>query len=659
MEDETKETLNEETQNSKIENIETENNKKEKKKKEGKNPKKSFIIKYVIFVIVLSLLTAGACYYTIVYKNKNNVAKIPKEKIAEVTNNAKQKAEDSIYAITSYEETYDENSINLEMFYYRNGEVYKEYPGERSIDFYQISGLKDKAVEEKINKKLKDDLIDQCKENGDSAYTYVTGNFNNILSLVTYSYSSQTSGADKVITTNIDLNTGEDIPFEKVFVSSAPIKSMLIEGLYETLSWHNDSAIIEGESWEAPRNMDNADTSDYEDKSILLARNYEKQKDNISFSISPTLVTVFGLIDEKIIDDEYADGRITIKLYKYIEEIAIYKRYLSSDSLFEDDSIGTKDTLVFTYPRENSEYSTPLYFGKIEDNIFLEEEMSIADELDNKKILTDFIDQKSKEFRNEIKNDTPADKGAFYQRRYGGHYYYNFDYSSYNQEYYVVYIDTSTTLCSRDYFKENGFRDLVKLKGYLHPYDTGGYTLFFYEYNEDDFPNLSIKNEYQQYFLDLDGNIVATSQDDMKEIILKRVEEDMNEYFREQYEKRQKEEAENSKDESLIGEYTDAPENNMFDFSAKLVIKNVTDSTIDFSLSASNETNVADISGTAKKTSGNAYYYDEPIEGAENGLIFVVSSSDYIYVNAANQDGSASSSEQNLFYVGAYKKSIQ
>ena len=72
---------------------------------------KKFFIKFVIFLIVLILITILAIHFTIIYLDKNDAdSKNILENEIEVE---KKTAEDAKYAIKSYTETYDTNSLKI------------------------------------------------------------------------------------------------------------------------------------------------------------------------------------------------------------------------------------------------------------------------------------------------------------------------------------------------------------------------------------------------------------------------------------------------------------------------------------------------------------------------------------------------------------------
>ena len=144
----------------------------------------------------------------------------------------------------------------------------------------------------------------------------------------------------------MNLATGEEIKLEELFVSSAPINLYLANGLYEILAWEDGRDAYD---------MSKVDTSSYEDKFLLLAKNYAKNKVDLKYIITADKITVFGLIDKNIIDCENPENfDITIDLTKCIDEVAMYKRFLTDQQIYDNTSFGIKDTIVFI-PTNNLE----------------------------------------------------------------------------------------------------------------------------------------------------------------------------------------------------------------------------------------------------------------------------------------------------------------
>lgn len=479
------------------ENFNAENN---EKLENIKKINKKFIIKFIIFLIILILITCFAIYFTIKYLDENSENVIHKET---ETEEIKKTAEDSKYALKSYTETYNSNSLKIIDYYDIDGEIETENKyhenSKSNINFIQIEGLKNKNIQNQINEELKQKAYN-LKDT--FVYTNVTASFSNILSV----YISNENG--QVETINIDLSTGEDIPFEKVFISSATLNSYLADGLYKTLAWQN----LEITEETVKNDMDNVDTSEYEDEFIKLINNYNKSKDNLKFNIYSSSISIYELINKDILDIDGVESLIiNIDLVEHINEVAIYKRYLTENSIFEDDSLGLKDTIVLTGYFGDEKYITRLSYGKLTENIFMEEILFRSDE-DNEGIeyAEQYVKKLSEEQKETLKRETDDNKATFFQREY------NIFYDT-NKEYFIIDVRSYQAMCPIAYFQEEAFKDYIKLKA-MPRADVG--LNGFNEYMREDFPNLQILNEkFKSYYINASGEFLGNTEEEVNKKI--------------------------------------------------------------------------------------------------------------------------------------------
>lgn len=486
-----------------------------------------FVKKYIIFIIILIAITAGAIVLTIIFtkqpenSNKNQNTNLP------VAETKKTKAKDANLGINNYSETYNENSINILTYIDIDGDIGlydidSRNSGKDAIEYVQISGLKDKAIENKVNEKLKNASYNLGIKN---VYAYVTANFSNIISL-SISGFDQEAEKNRQDAVNIDLTTGEDIPFEKIFVSSAPINSYLTEGLYERLAWYTKYTQEELDPYDPgyTYNMDKADTSDYEDKSIIFIKNYQKAKEKgtLKYNITPTNVIIYDLLDEKIVSKEWLDTTVDINFKNKLNEVAIYKRYLNDKNIYENLSLGNKNIIVCTksavgYDAYSQRVNKILNYGKKANNLYVEEVLSfsendISDEI-KEKIEKYFVDN------SEINNNTlnPENgQGMLYHKDISV-------WKKYEGDYYEASIYEVKATCTEDYYKNQVFKDFIEMKNEYS--DEMGLT-FFSTYQAEEYPNLTITDnfitedgEYQttpRIYFSLDGEYLGDNEDEVK-----------------------------------------------------------------------------------------------------------------------------------------------
>lgn len=325
---------------------------------------------------------------------------------------------------------------------------------------------------------------------------------------------------------NIDLTTGQDIPFEKVFVSSAPINLFLGEGLYEELAWER-TIYTEKEPDEYINDMDKVDMSDYEELTLILANNYKKLKENITYNIYPSKVVVYGLTDN-IIDSDYDSG-ITIEFLDIIEEIAIYKRYLTKNSIFENDNIGMKNLIVLTNILDSNhgseyidDYIRNISYGKIKENIFINETMILMYDMlgeDEKtpEPVIEYIQKISENNQKTLKEETSKDKGVIAEIEYN-------IFKHEEESFYRIRAVKSKATSSIYYFQNEAFRDYAKVKAYP---SVSVEMNSFKEFMQEEFPNLEIKEEYEEYYISQTGEFLGNTEEEAKQNI--GLEEDKDE----------------------------------------------------------------------------------------------------------------------------------
>lgn len=469
---------------------------KEKKELDAKTANKKFFIKYFIFVIIIILITVGAIYASIKLLNKNE-----KEDVIETTDSVKNIAEDKKYGVNSYSETYNENSLKIQYYAGNDQPVEKTYGGE---EYAQIEGLLDKDIQNSINKRLKE-TAKKLKEGNKRTYSQVTANFANILSVIIYNEDNKRE------TINIDLSTGNDIALEDVFVSSTPLNSLIMEGVYKRLAW--EKLFREYDESGEPLgylDMKKVDTSQYEDIALKAVNNFKKSRDKIQYYITTSGIELYGVLDKSMDISNAPSESITINFIGHREEIAIYKRFLSNQSIYENDSIGVKDIIVFTDNIYDNKYMYNLMYEK-NDNIFIEEALAFysnESELDKNtfEIIKKYLINMANEDKQKIKAETGKDFGIFYQKQFDlwkGEKYYSLSYTEYK------------ATCSLDYYYDEGFRDYAIMKN--GPRADVGMNGFVKD-ETNGFPNLNISEvKYSKLFFDLEGNYIGTSEEEAKE----------------------------------------------------------------------------------------------------------------------------------------------
>lgn len=226
-----------------------------KKEEEEEDKNSSTFENVVIIIAVIVIIIAGIVIFKVFLsspkenKNENNTTTQTTNNNSgknhgasnSGSNNSSSSSNNSSYAISSVNDTYDAYSIKIESVvstkggnFFNNNEKIK---GDKAyVEYKQISGLKDKEKEEKINKKLKElstSLYDKNYLADEDTlfidiHTKLSVNFNTLSYVVikTYEDIDGNHKDEKVISYNIRLDTLEEIKFEDLFIDTSNIKQV-------------------------------------------------------------------------------------------------------------------------------------------------------------------------------------------------------------------------------------------------------------------------------------------------------------------------------------------------------------------------------------------------------------------------------------------------
>ena len=208
----------------------------------------------------------------------------------------------------------------------------------------RISGLKNKEIENKINKELEnveDELrkkvISEPGENGNMYLSsFVTANFSNILSIT---FCGSKAGSNYRNEENIhkylnyDLTTGNKIELEDLFLPGTDIdmyvKNIMYENeLYEKFPEKSDS--FDTDYWQSGESqyvLDEIDETDF-------IKKYETYKNSDKdFYITENGINI-------TYSEEVNAGDVYIKYEDCLDDLAVYTKFMTEESIFEKDDIG-------------------------------------------------------------------------------------------------------------------------------------------------------------------------------------------------------------------------------------------------------------------------------------------------------------------------------
>ena len=287
----------------------------------------------IIFVVIFSIICIVITTILVLYKN----IEIEDKNIESTEEVEEQNKEKDVPGI-DLSGTYNENDLTYEEKSVTEDKV--------EIRYFQISGLKNKTIENKINKEIEEIALNCYKEKvkdlDEVVNVYVSmwnaSNFGNTISFEMDYIAKIDNDEDDfyqdVKGLNYDLNTGERIKFNEVFTSDAPIEDILRKSTYYSLLEGKTEDNLSGE-------LVVSDYGNIEEDIAEIINLYKKDK-LTEFTYTPRSITIF-----------YGKNQIiTIDMEKYAEYIAIYSRYLCKESLFENDDVGINN--IYTLSRRYS-----------------------------------------------------------------------------------------------------------------------------------------------------------------------------------------------------------------------------------------------------------------------------------------------------------------
>ena len=308
---------------------------------------KGKLIFVVIFSVICIIITSILVMYKridIKYDNSEEISKIEETKANESTN---EKGID-------LKGKYNQNDLKI---------IEKRVTKERvEITCFQIDGLKDQKIQDKINKEIEIEALNGYKENIDldkvvnaSISLYVTANFSNVLSFSSYSWGKINDDSDDLINVQkgftYDLNTGNLIKLEDLFTTNAPITEILRKSAYYGFVSNRAEMNLSGD----------LQVNDYGNIEEDVADFIEQYKNGkiTDFYCTPSAIMI-------VYDEIY----IPVSFEEWADYINIYNKYLYSESLYKSNNIGYKNLYTLTDRTLNDFYYYTNYQN--EKNYFIE-----------------------------------------------------------------------------------------------------------------------------------------------------------------------------------------------------------------------------------------------------------------------------------------------
>ena len=277
--------------------------------------------------------------------------------------------------------TYDENDIEIEEVLEVVESINKE------VEIPVIKGLKNKNVENKINadmkKRITEKLIEFFNKNGDigSQYIYVGANFANVISInwsINY-YKENYEDKTENVTLNYELINGERLNFEDLFIKDADLYTIARKAFYRIVAksqvtyggmddfydihydekneiWvgttFSEVDEITGDYYEVEKEYI-PNLTDYDINKMMTEFINESKKD---FYFTPSKIFIINDVNSYSCCVEFED---------IAEDIVIYDKYLTKESLYETSDIGNKNIWTCAIPT-----GSHFQYGFAEDNFY-------------------------------------------------------------------------------------------------------------------------------------------------------------------------------------------------------------------------------------------------------------------------------------------------
>lgn len=276
--------------------------------------------------------------------------------------------------------TYDENDLLIEDIV----EKIELSTMTVELEIPKIKGLKDKSIENKVNNDIKNRIVEKVSELSNQEHfsvvssrtetTYQCGSFSNVISYTWHiSYKVANESKSENICLNYELVTGERLKFEDLFIENADIQSIVRKMLYRVVA----SGALGGEG------RSEVYYDEEKNKWMVVDYWYGENDEEMPIEYIPSIteddisekISAFMNTQEK--NFYFTPTKIYIMFnedyytyYLYFKDIAddvvIYDKYVSDESLYETNDIGLKNLWTCSEPLSRFYMN----YGFLEENLY-------------------------------------------------------------------------------------------------------------------------------------------------------------------------------------------------------------------------------------------------------------------------------------------------
>ena len=315
-------------------------------------------MKKIIFGLIAFGIVCFAATGVLIYKHNEEI--LAKDNNQENKSNGNKEEQEKTLDLNG---TYNENDIIIS----ENAEIFNSV----EIQIPQISGLKNKDIETKVNNSIREKIYSSLKEYSDIEYMsfYTNANFSNVISIIC------TCGLKddwKEIYLNYELINGEELKLDDLLSQNTDIYTVVRKAFYRAAA----GSAVRNEDIEEPK-YDPTTNTWYVYRYEWNTSTESSEKKKVEFVIDEDEVAqnIANFINSSRKDFFFSSQGVYLKTYDYFvnftdiaDNIVIYDKYLTEESLYEKDDIGLKN--LFTCARSCSYVVKYQDYKMLGDNLF-------------------------------------------------------------------------------------------------------------------------------------------------------------------------------------------------------------------------------------------------------------------------------------------------
>lgn len=315
-------------------------------------------MKKIIFGLIAFGIVCFVATGVLIYKHNEEI--LAKDNNQENKSNGNKEEQEKTLDLNG---TYNENDIIIS----ENAEIFNSV----EIQIPQISGLKNKDIETKVNNSIREKIYSSLKEYSDIEYMsfYTNANFSNVLSIIC------TCGLKddwKEIYLNYELINGEELKLDDLLSKNTDIYTVVRKAFYRAAA----GSAVRNEDIEEPKYDPTTNTwYIYRYEWNTSTESSEKKKVEFVIDEDEVAQNIANFINSSRKDFFFSSQGIYLKTYNYFvnftdiaDNIVIYDKYLTEESLYEKDDIGLKN--LFTCARSCSNVVKYQDYKMLGDNLF-------------------------------------------------------------------------------------------------------------------------------------------------------------------------------------------------------------------------------------------------------------------------------------------------